>query len=448
MFKDETNIEENNVNLSKNFMKINTDSNETNEDNSFNLIPPFIFEKQFKMLLTIISILILLLSSIYMATEDNSQFKPKIDYDNSLTSLACSIEKYFEINPLHKTMPYIDQLFEEKKPENVILILVDGLGSKIMEKVLDKNDFLMKNMKKEFYSVFPPTTASCLNTIKNGLNPSEHGWLGWSAYVPPIDKIINLYQDREKGHGEINKDFVKIKDKYYFNKKTITQLINDDGKYSAYELNCYPYNVDRDIDTFFKRILKTLNNKGKKYIFTYYPEPDDLLHGLSVKSKKTIDEIKKINAKAEEYSKLILEHEKTMLIIVADHGHSIADQKSIQDSKIINYLRDKRVFIENRSPGFLLKPRREKRFKKDFNKDFGKDFFLLSKKEVLDYNIFGEYSNETKHELFENSFGEFLAIAKDSSKVALTSKNDLRAASYHGGYSDDEIFIPLIVLSN
>ena len=445
MFQDETTLEENNINLSKNFMRINKDPNEYND---FYLIPSFIFEKQFKMLLTIISIIFLFLSSIYMTTDDNSEFKPKIDYDNSLTSLACSIEKYFEINPLHKTMPYIDQLLEEKKPDNVILLLFDGLGSKIMEKVLDKNDFLMKNMKKEFYSVFPPTTASCLNTIKNGLNPSEHGWLGWSTYVPPIKKIINLYQNREKGHGEINQEFMEIKDQYYFNKKTITQLINDTGKYSAYELNCYPHNVDINIDTFFQRILETLKNKGKKYIFTYYPEPDELLHAYGVKSKKTINEIKKINEKVEEYSKLILEHEKTMLIITADHGHLISDIKNIQQSKIMNYMRDKRVFIENRSPGFLLKPGREKRFKKDFIKEFGKDFFLLSKKEVLDYKIFGECSKESKHELFENSFGEFMAIAKDSSNIALSSQNDKKKTSYHGGYSNDEIFVPLIVISN
>ena len=380
--------------------------------------------------------------------EDNTEFKPKIDYDNSLTSLACSIEKYFEIKPLHKTMPYMDQLFEEKKPENVILLLADGLGSKVLEKVLDKNDFLMKNMKKEFYSVFPPTTASCLNTIKTGLNPSEHGWLGWSTYIPPIDKIINLFHNNEKGKKEKDENFEKIKDKYYFNKKTITQLINDDGKYSAYELNCYPYNVDRDIDTFFKRILKTLNNKGKKYIFTYYPEPDDLLHGLSVKSKKTIDEIKKINAKAEEYSKLILEHEKTMLIIVADHGHLIANRKKINNSYISNYLRDKRVFIENRSPAFLVRPGKEKEFKEKFNKEFGNEFFLFSNKEIIDLNLFGEYSKETKHELLENSFGDFMAISKGSSNTTLLGEFDRERASYHGGYNEEEIFIPLIIISN
>ena len=86
----------------------------------------------------------------------NSEFKPKINYDNSLTSLACSIEKYFQLKPLHNTMPYIDRILERKRPENVILLLIDGLGSRTMSKILDKNSFLMKNMKTEIYSVFPP----------------------------------------------------------------------------------------------------------------------------------------------------------------------------------------------------------------------------------------------------------------------------------------------------
>jgi len=262
-----------------------------------NLIP-------LKILIIIISFLYFFLTVNKEKMLDKSSFKPKIDYDNSLTSLACSIQKYFGINPLHKTMPSIDKLLEEKQPENVILLLVDGLGSKIMDKILDKNDFLMKKMNREIYSVFPPTTASCLTSIKTGLNPSEHGWLGWSTYVPPIKKIINLYRENEKGEREIDEDFERIKNKYYFNKKTITQQITEEGKYLAYELNCYPYNEEKNIDVVFQRVLNTLKIKGKKYIFTYYPEPDNILHAMSHKSKMAIDEIKKINAKVEEYSKL------------------------------------------------------------------------------------------------------------------------------------------------
>ena len=71
-------------------------------------------------------------------------FAKRIIYNlfNSLTSLACSIEKYFDINSLHKTLPFIDKQLEEKQLENVILLLLfDGFGSRKMEKFLDKNSF-------------------------------------------------------------------------------------------------------------------------------------------------------------------------------------------------------------------------------------------------------------------------------------------------------------------
>ena len=227
-------------------------------------------------------------------------FKQKIDYNNSLTSLACSIEKYFDIIPKHKTIPEIDNLLEEKKPENVILLLCDGLGSRIIDKILNKDDYLIKMRKKEIFSVYPPTTATCLNSIKTGLNPSEHGWLGWTSYVQPINKIITLYKESEKGKKEKDKEFLEIKDKY-FKVKPITDLINDEGKYLAFETTCYPYNVDRDIDSVFKKILEKLKIKGKKYIFSYYPEPDDIcmnlvsiLIKLKLKLKKLIKKSKNI----------------------------------------------------------------------------------------------------------------------------------------------------------
>jgi hypothetical protein len=88
-----------------------------------------------------ILIIILLLAKIKIFP---GRFRPKVDYNNSLTNLACSIQKYFEIPPLHNSLPYIDELLQEKKPENVILLLIDGLGSKALEKFLNKDDFLIK----------------------------------------------------------------------------------------------------------------------------------------------------------------------------------------------------------------------------------------------------------------------------------------------------------------
>ena len=316
------------------------------------------------LLLVIIIVVIIIVATGGDDDDDNDEepFKFKIDYNNSLTSLASSILKYFDVEPMHKTLSYIDNLLEEKKPENVILLVFDGLGSRILDKVLNKSDFLIKNRKKEIFSVFPPTTAASLNTIKTGLNPSEHGWVGWTAYVEPIDKIIMLYRDKEKGKDEIDNDFLEIKEKYYNNKKTIVQLINETEKYLAYELNCYPYNVDKDIDSVFNRILETLKIEWKKYIFSYYPEPDDILHSLGVESEEAKEVIKKINQKVEEYSKLILENKNTVMIIISDHGHLISNPVDIKNRNISTYLEKPSVFIENRSPTFLVKKRKGKRF--------------------------------------------------------------------------------------
>ena len=379
--------------------------------------------------------------------DSNEKFKPKIDYNDCLTNLACSIEKYFDIPQNHKSLPYIDDLLNEKKPENVILLLCDGLGSRIMDKVLDKNSFLIKKRKKEFFCVYPPTTATCLNSIKTGLNPSEHGWLGWTSYVKPINKIITLYKNAEKGKKEKDKDFLEIKDKYY-KTKTITDLISEAGKYLAYEVTCYPYNTDRDIDSVFNKVLEKLKIKGKKYIFAYYPEPDDILHACGVESEKAKKEIEKINKKVEEYSKLILENNNTVMFIVADHGHLISNIINIKDKEFIKYLDCKKTFIENRTPAFLVKKGEEENFKKSFNKEFGKYFYLLSKEEVLQLKIFGDYEEGNKHELLESSIGDFMAFAKDSSNIALFGEGDSTACSYHGRNNDNEVYIPLIVISN
>ena len=393
----------------------------------------------------------LLLITNIISVIGKEEFKQKIDYDNSLTSIASSIANYFDIEPMHKTHPYLDNLLKEKKPENVILLLCDGLGSRILDKVLKEDDFLIKNRKQEIFSVFPPTTAASLNTIKTGLNPSEHGWLGWEAYVKPIDKIITLYRDYEKGNKNKDPDidFLNIRDKYFYNKKTIVELINEAGKYLAYELNCYPYNVEKDIDNVFKKILETLKIKGKKYIFSYYPEPDEVLHQLGVEADLARLEIEKINKKVEEYTPLILDNKKTLMIVLSDHGHIISNKVDIRDKEISNYLAKPFVFIENRSPAFLVKEGMKEKFKEAFIKDFGDDFFLLSKKEVLEYNLYGEYAENNKHELFETSFGDFIGIAKDSSNMALLGQSEIPSKiSFHGGYSDDELYIPLIILAN
>ena len=77
----------------------------------------------------------------------------KINYNECLTNLSCSIRKYYGLNYKHNTLDYIDKLLEKKSLENIVLILFDGMGSKILDRVLDNDSFLIQNKFLNFLMV-------------------------------------------------------------------------------------------------------------------------------------------------------------------------------------------------------------------------------------------------------------------------------------------------------
>ena len=139
----------------------------------------------------------------------------KINYNECLTNLSCSIRRYYGLDYKHSTLDYIDKLLEQKSPENVVVILFDGMGSRILDRVLDNDSFLIQNKYKDITSVFPTTTTAATTSVLTGLDPVEHGWLGWDMYIKPIDKTITLFLNTEKGKDEVCEEFLKVKSKFY-----------------------------------------------------------------------------------------------------------------------------------------------------------------------------------------------------------------------------------------
>ena len=82
------------------------------------------------------------------------------EYDNSIVSLESSIRIYLELDVYHNTLYDIDKILEEYKPKNVVVILFDGMGSRLIKKILGENSFLYINMLKEISSVVPATTTA------------------------------------------------------------------------------------------------------------------------------------------------------------------------------------------------------------------------------------------------------------------------------------------------
>ena len=89
---------------------------------------------------------------------------------------------------------------------------------------------------------------------------------------------------------------------------------------------------------------------------------------------------------------------------------------------------------------------KEKEFKEKFEAYFGEYFYLFSKEEVIEKKFFGEVKYK-ENELFRSSLGDFFAINKNNNNKAFFGQNDYPFISAHGGNSEDEVYIPLIVLN-
>ena len=377
-------------------------------------------------------------------------FNFKINYDECLTNVACSILKYFDCTYYHKTLDILDKILSEKKPKNVVLILFDGLGSRLLDKILDKDSFLLKHRIAEITSVFPSTTTASTFSVQTGLNPCEHGWLGWSNYIKPIDTIIQLFWDVEKGKNskdEKNEEFIKIK-KEYLSPKNLVDKIKEKGD-EAFTLSPYLENAVKytDLNNMFEKIKEKLEIKNgkKKFLYVYNSEPDSSMHRWGADSEQAKQKILERNNKMKEFYEKNQDKE-TMFIIVADHGHLNSDYIKIKDYPDIEAYLDKDIYIESRCPMFKIVPGKEEIFKNTFEAYFGDYFYLLSKEEILQKQIFGDVKYK-ENELFQSSLGDFMAINKGNNNNAFLGFNDFPLASIHGGYADVEVYIPLIVLT-
>ena len=361
------------------------------------------------------------------------------DYNDSITNLACSIKRYFELEYGHNTIKDIDDVLDNRKPRNVVVILCDGMGFNIMKRALDKNSFLISHIIRDISSVVPSTTTAATTSMLSALNPCEHGWLGWDLYVKPEDKIVSLFKNKLKDSQKIAASY-NIARKY-FGYRNICEQINDNGKYKAKIL--FPFGNEKyfDLNDMLDRIYYECKKDGKKYIYAYYEEPDGSMHEYGVDSDIAVSRINYINDRVEEMcSKLDSD---TIVIVTADHGHINCTDVVLSEYPDIMNLLDGDVSVEGRMCSIKVKAGKKEDFSKLFEKYFGDDFILKTKDEVLNDKMFG---NGEEHLLFRDSLGDYFALAIGNKYIRYSERSD-KYKAMHAGFTEDEMRIPLIVFA-
>ena len=103
--------------------------------------------------------------------------------ENNIVNLMSSISSSFGKKHQYKQL---ESLGSEKLNnfENVVLIVIDGLGYNYLKK--QKNSFLFKHLHSKLTTTFLSTTA-CANTVfQVGYPPQQHALTGWTINLKEV----------------------------------------------------------------------------------------------------------------------------------------------------------------------------------------------------------------------------------------------------------------------
>ena len=363
------------------------------------------------------------------------------DYNNCIVNLANSILRKFGIDEGRQTLRLLDR-YLEKEYENIIVILLDGMGQSIIDCNLEKDGFFHTHLAGTYSSVFPPTTVAATTSIMSGQNPCEHGWLGWDCYYPQIDKNVTVFLNLESGTENPAADYnVAWKFCGYesiADKINASQINAAGGK--AY--NAAPF-VAPFPDSFEKicaQIKDLCGTPGKKYIYGYWNEPDGIMHRKGCYGQEAKQALLQLEKQIQQLSG---ELTNTLIIVTADHGHMDSKGVTITDYPRIMECLVRLPSIEPRALNLFIRENKKAQFVSEFRKEFGDKFILWTKQEVLDQHLFG-IGNE--HTYFRDMLGDYLAIAVDDLSIYNTVEEAEHFIGVHAGLTEDEMMIPLIII--
>lgn len=360
--------------------------------------------------------------------------------DRNLVNLSNSILKEMNCKTKHNTLKELDDQLQQKEYKNIILLLYDGMGSSILDKYLSKEDFMIQNKVCNFSSIFPATTVAATTSVLTGLEPSEHGWLGWDMFFKDDNETVSVYMNVVKDTNIPSKH--KVKERPEMRYKTIIERINEETSNEAYIVwpfdEKHPCNTLEEISSRIHEICA--NSINKKFIYAYYVNPDKILHNEGFDSVNVKEEMIKINNATKNLCKKL--PSETIVIAIADHGHIECRYEILSENEELFDMLARTTAIESRACAMKLKDGVDKEyFRKKFLQLYGNSFRIYSKEEILQNQLFGK---NLIHSTINDNISDYIAVAtKDV--CLLYDKNGKKFKTYHAGITKEEMEIPLIV---
>lgn len=359
------------------------------------------------------------------------------DYHNCGLNVASAVLRHFGAECHHAAHPLVQALLQEKKYKNIVMMLFDGLAMAALAEHLPEDSFLRAHVAQRMTAVFPSTTVAATTSIESGEAPCEHGWLGWSMYFEQIDRMVDVFIDRDSFTGEPMGGETRVIEQYmpYCD---ICQKLNATGNVHAQIVSPFGDTRVDTLDALFDTAAALCRAPGRQYIYTYWGEPDHTMHSDGVMSVGAL--VRDIDARVQRFCQGC--GEDTLVLVTADHGLLDVEPVFLSDYPHLEEMCVRPFHIEARAAAFFIKPEYREAFPAAFADCVGgDDFLVLQSDEAVRMGLFGDGE---PHPCFRTFLGDYLVIATGRRSLILSRDAHLLTAM-HAGLTEREMYVPLIV---
>jgi Type I phosphodiesterase / nucleotide pyrophosphatase len=339
----------------------------------------------------------------------------------------------------------------------VLLWVVDGLGLNYLRahpQAACLNAHLLGGMT----SVYPPTTASAVTTFLTGDAPQQHGLTGWHMYFRELGSVLAVLPVRARyggaGLGEAGIDVAALLGHVPFAERigvdacSVSPAFIARSEFNLAHLGRARGLSYRNLPEMLAQIARALDGAGRKYVYAYWPELDSIGHHQGIRSEAASDHLMLLDRAFETLLEQ-LRGSDTLVVVCADHGQidttpeeriELAGHPRLADTLILP------LCGEPRSVYCYLRPGCEQRFDEYVSQEFAGFARCFTGEHLLAGGWFGlgEPHAELQRRVGDRVLlmnGHF--ILKDW--LAQEKRHNL--IGVHGGLSEDELHVPLVVAS-
>ena len=323
-----------------------------------------------------------------------------------------------------------------------ILFLIDGLGAQSLERYREYAPTIsgMRSLGA-LTSEFPSTTATSLTSIGTGLEPAEHGMLGYTVRVPHSDnRLLNALKWDSRVDPVI-----------WQSRPTLFEQGAQVGIHS-FNISAERYGGTGFTEaalrgaTFlgantFERMIEQLHFAMKSkptFIYLYINDVDAAGHQSGVGSPEWLDAL----TMADDFVSLVMAKlpSGVRFTITSDHGMLNAGEQIMIDGTLARDIT--LIGGEPRARHLYVEPGRERYVQSTWREKLGGRAQVLLKSEAIDQSIFGVHPSAQSVE----RMGDLIVIAEENVVLIEPARKHLEGAmvGHHGGMTETERSIPLV----